>query len=76
MGTLVEFNRRYLTFQISILYGDHGDLRKLQSLHWAHLAIFADRGYRRIKSLSVSATIGGENRLRFSLAIKFAAIGV
>ena len=31
---------------------------------------------RRKKSPSVSASIGGENRLRFSLAIKFAAIGV
>ena len=31
---------------------------------------------RRKKSPDVSASIGGENRLRFSLAIKFAAIGV
>ena len=31
---------------------------------------------RRKKSPGVSASIGGENRLRFSLAIKFAAIGV
>ena len=31
---------------------------------------------RRKKSSGVSASIGGENRLRFSLAIKFAAIGV
>ena len=31
---------------------------------------------QRKKSPAVSASIGGENRLRFSLAIKFAAIGV
>ena len=31
---------------------------------------------RRKQSPGVSASIGGENRLRFSLAIKFAAIGV
>ena len=50
-----EFNRRYLTCQISaILYADRGDRRKSQSLHRAHLAIFADRGDRRIKSPSVS----------------------
>ena len=33
-----------------------------------------DRRDRRKKSQTVSASIGGENRLRFSLAIKFAAI--
>ena len=50
-----EFNRRYLTCQISaILNADRGDRRKSQSLHRAHLAIFADRGDRRIKSPSVS----------------------
>ena len=50
-----EFNRRYLTCQISaILNADRGDRRKPQSLHRAHLAIFADRGDRRIKSPSVS----------------------
>ena len=50
-----EFNRRYLTCQISaILYADRGDRRKSQSLHRAHLAIFADRRDRRIKSPSVS----------------------
>ena len=49
-----ELNRRYLTCQISaILYADRGDQRKSQSLHRAHLAIFADRGDRRIKSPSV-----------------------
>ena len=49
-----EFNRRYLTCQISaILYADCGDRRKSQSLHRAHLAIFTDRGDRRIKSPSV-----------------------
>ena len=49
-----EFNRRYLTCHISaILYADRGDQRKLQSLHRARLAIFADRGDRRIKSPSV-----------------------
>ena len=47
-----EFNRQYLTFKISaILYADRGDRRKSQSLHRAHLAIFADRRDRRIKSL-------------------------
>ena len=50
-----EFNRRYLTCQISaIFYADRGDRRKSQSPLWAHLAIFADRGDRRIKSPSVS----------------------
>ena len=50
-----EFNRRYLTHQISaILYADRGDRRKSQSLHRAHLAIFADHGDRRIESPSVS----------------------
>ena len=50
-----EFNRRYLTCQLSaILYADRGDRRKSQPLHRAHLAIFADRGERRIKSPSVS----------------------
>ena len=34
--------------------GDFGDRRKSQSLHRVHLAIFADRGYRHIKSRSVS----------------------
>ena len=53
-----EFNRRYLTCQISaILYADRGDRRKSQSLHRAHLAIFADRGDRRIKSPSVSLAL-------------------
>ena len=53
-GTLGEFNRRYLTCQISaILYADRGDRRKSQSLHREHLAIFADRGDRRIKSPGV-----------------------
>ena len=36
------------------LYADRGDRRKSQSLHRAHLAIFADRDERRIKSLSAS----------------------
>ena len=52
-----EFNRRYLTCEISpsaILYADHGDRRKSKSLQRAHQAIFADRGDRRIKSPSVS----------------------
>ena len=38
----------------AILYADHGDRRKSQSLQRAHEAIFADRGDRRIKSPSVS----------------------
>ena len=63
-----EFNRRYLTCQISaILYADRGDRRKSQSLHLAHLAIFADRGDRRIKSPSVSlalAVFGVNNSIR------------
>ena len=50
-----EFNRRYLACQISaILYADRGDRRKSQSLHRAHLAIFADRRSRLIKSPSLS----------------------
>ena len=54
-----EFNRRYLTCQISaILYADRGDRRKSQSPHRAHLAIFADRRDRRIKSPSVSLALG------------------
>ena len=54
-----EFNRRYLTCQISaILYADRGDRRKSQSLHRAHLTIFADRRDRRIKSPSVSPALG------------------
>ena len=36
---------------------DRGDRRKSQSLHRAHLAIFADRGDRRIKSPSVSLAL-------------------
>ena len=53
-----EFNRRYLTCQISaILYADRNDRRKSQLLRRAHLAIFADRGDRRIKSLSVSLAL-------------------
>ena len=52
-----EFNCRYLTCQISpILYDDRRDRRKSQSLHRAHLAIFTDRGDRRIKSPSLSLT--------------------
>ena len=58
-----EFNRRYLTCQISaILYADRGDRRKSQSLHRAHLAIFADRGDRRIKSPSVSLALASRKR--------------
>ena len=53
-----EFNRRYLTCQISaILCADRGDRRKSQSLHRAHQAIFADRSDRRIKSLGVSPAL-------------------
>ena len=53
-----EFNRRYLTCQISaILYANCGDRRISQSLHRAHLAIFADRGDRRIKSPAVSLAL-------------------
>ena len=53
-----EFNRRYLTCQISaILYADRGVLRKSQLLHQAQLAIFADRRDRRIKLPSVSLAL-------------------
>ena len=53
-----EFNRRYLTCQISaILYADRGDWRKSQSLHREHLAIFVDRSDRRIKSPRVSLAL-------------------
>ena len=55
-----EFNRRYLTCQISAIFcADRGDRRKSQSLHRAHLAIFADRGDRPrcIKSPSVSRAL-------------------
>ena len=52
-----EFDRLYLTCQISaILYADRGDRRKSQSLHRAHLAIFADR----IKSPGVSLAYDGK----------------
>ena len=44
-----EFNRRYLTCQTSaILYADRGDRQKSQSLHRAHLVIFAVRGDRKV----------------------------
>ena len=53
-----EFNRPYLTCQISaILYADRGDRQKSQSPHRAHLAIFADRRDRRIKSPGVSPAL-------------------
>ena len=52
-----EFNRRYLTCQISaILYANCGDRRKSSSLNQAHLAIFADRRDRR-KSPGVSPAL-------------------
>ena len=54
--------------------------RKANPSSWAILSNefskLPHRRDRRKKSPSVSASIGGENRLRFSLAIKFAAIGV
>ena len=60
-----EFNRRYLTCQISaILYPDW---RKSQSLHRSHLAIFADRGDRRIKSPSVSPALSLQELTRTKL---------
>ena len=50
-----EFNRRYRTCQISaILYADRGDRRKSQSWHRTHLAIYADRRDRCIKSPGLS----------------------
>ena len=54
-----EFNRPYLTCQISaILYADRVDRRKQSpSLYRAHLAIFADRRDRRIKSPGVSPAL-------------------
>ena len=42
---------------LAILYADRGDQRKSQSLHRAHLAIFAYRCHRRIKSPSVSLAL-------------------
>ena len=54
MANADEFNRRYLTCQI---YADRGDWRKSSSLQQAHLAIFADRRDRRIKSLGVSPAL-------------------
>ena len=57
-----EFNRQYLTCQIrAILYADRRDRRKLQSLHRAYLAIFADHGDRRIKSPSFSLALSSLN---------------
>ena len=57
-----EFNRRYLTCQISaIKYADRGDRRKSQSLQRTHLAIFADRGNRRIKSPGVSLALSNDD---------------
>ena len=53
-----EFNRGYLTCQISaILYADRGDRRKSQSRHRAHLVIFADRRDRRMESPGVSPAL-------------------
>ena len=50
---------------LAILYADRGVRRKSQLLHRAHLAIFADRGDRRIKSPSMSLALsnydGNEN---------------
>ena len=44
-----EFNRRFLICQISaIVNANRGDRGKSQSLHWAHMAIFADRRDRRM----------------------------
>ena len=58
LATTDEFNRRYLTYQISAnLYADRRDRRKSQLLHRAYLAIFADRGDQRIKSPSVSLAL-------------------
>ena len=53
-----EFNRRYLTCQISaILFADRSDWRKSQSWHRTHLAIYADRRDRCIKSPGVSPAL-------------------
>ena len=53
-----EFNRQYLTCQISaILNADRGDRRKSQSPHQAHLASFADGGDHRTKSPSVALAL-------------------
>ena len=55
-----EFNRRYLTCQIwAIIYAHRGDRQKSQSPHRAHLAIFADRRNRSIKSPGVSRRLKG-----------------
>ena len=46
-----EFNRQYLTCQISaILYADRRDRRKSPGVPGAAIAIFVDRRDRRIKS--------------------------
>ena len=75
LGNAGEFNRRYLTCQISaILYADRGDRRKSQSLHRAHLAIFVDRGDRRIKSPGVSLALV-EGQTRDSKAISSTNLG-
>ena len=70
---------------LAIFYADRRDRRKSPVVPGAAIAIFAailhefsklpHRRDRRKKSPGVSASIGGENRLRFSLAINFAAIG-
>ena len=68
LANVGEFNSRYLTCQISaILYADRGDRRKSQSLHRAHLAIFADRRNRRIKSPSVSLALRSNNGAKYLL---------
>ena len=72
LANACEFNRRYLTCQISaILYADRGDRRKSQLLHRAHLAIFADRGDRRIKSPSVSLALGRQILFFYFSALLF-----
>ena len=56
MGTRFGAHSRKYEYY-AILCADRGDQRKSQSLHRAHLAIFADHRDRRIKSPSVSPAL-------------------
>ena len=56
MGTRFGAHSRKYEYY-AILCADRGDQRKSQSLHRAHLAIFADHRDRPIKSPSVSPAL-------------------
>ena len=71
-----NFNRGYQTCQTStILYADRGDRVKSQSLHRAHVVIFANRGDRRIKSPGVSLALSFKS-LRFEGQFRPNLIGI